>query len=184
FPKLDPGDLPQPLVRSNGVISHVDTTRMVDPEQQALSNQFRKVEDPVGVKERLKKEKAASAGSDWFDLPQTKVTPELKHDLQLLRMRSVLDPKRHYKKNDGSKKSLVPEYSQVGTVVEGPTEFFSGRLANKERKKTFVEEVLSRDENMGRFKRKYNEIQSAKTSGKKAHYQTLKARRATGSGRR
>ncbi len=94
-------------------------------------------------------------------------------------MRSVLDPKRHYKKTN-SKASLVPEYSQVGTVVQGPTEFFSARLLNKERKKTFVEEVLSRDDTMSRFKSKYDDVQLAKTSGKKAFYQQLQAKRKKG----
>jgi hypothetical protein len=39
----------------------------------------------------------------------------------------------------------IPEFSQVGTIIEGPTEYLSGRLTNKERKQTFVEEVLARE---------------------------------------
>lgn len=123
------------------------------------------------------KEKKATAGSDWFNLPKTVVTPELKRDLQLLRMRSVLDPKRHYKK-DNSKKSEIPEFSQIGTIIEGPTEYFTARLSNKERKRTFVEDVLAGEKQSQRFKTKYNAIQAAKTSGKKEHYKALKAKRA------
>ena len=41
--------------------------------------------------------KKATAGSDWYNLPKTVVTPELKRDLQLLKMRDVLDPKRFCK---------------------------------------------------------------------------------------
>lgn len=104
------------------------------------------------------------------------MTPELKRDLQILRLRSVLDPKRHYKK-DNDRKNDVPEFSQVGTIIEGPTEFFT-RLTNKERKQTFVEGVLAGEKKSQRFKTKYNEIQRAKTSGKKAHYKALKAKRA------
>lgn len=104
------------------------------------------------------------------------VTPELKRDLQLIRMRSILDPKRHYKKENGKVKA--PEYSQVGTIIEGPTEFFSARIAKKDRKKTFVEEALATEKENGRFKRKYQEIQTTKTSGKKAHYKALQAKRA------
>lgn len=109
-------------------------------------------------------------------MPKTVLTTELKRDLQLLRMRNVLDPKRHYKKESGKVKP--PEYSQVGTIIEGPTEFFSGRVAKKDRKRTFVEETMAADKNNGRFKRKYNEIQDAKTSGKKAFYKSLQAKRA------
>lgn len=74
----------------------------------------------------------------------------------------------------------IPEFSQVGTIIEGPTEYFSGRLSNKERKRTFVEEVLEREKSEGRFRAKYNEIQAAKSSGKKAHFKKLKEMRRRG----
>jgi len=123
-------------------------------------------------------EKKATAGSDWFNLPKTDLTPKLKRDLQLLKMRNVLDPKRHYKKDNG--KSQAPEFSQVGTVIEGPTEYYSSRLLNRDRKKTFVEEVLVAEEENGRFKRKYSDIQASKTSGKKAYYKKLQEKRSGG----
>ncbi len=93
-------------------------------------------------------------------------------------MRDVLDPKRHYKKD--TSKSKIPEYSQVGTIIEGPTEYFTGRLSNKQRKRTLVEEILEGENATKRFKSKYAEIQAAKTSGKKAHYKKLKAMRKKG----
>lgn len=93
-------------------------------------------------------------------------------------MRGVLDPHRHYKKDGGKMKP--PEYSQIGTIVEGPTEFFTGRVENKKRKRTFVEEVLAGEQETGRFKRKYGELQGKKTSGKKAFYKALKAQRKGG----
>lgn len=93
-------------------------------------------------------------------------------------MRNVLDPKRHYKKENG--KAQAPEYSQVGTIVEGPTEYFSSRIPNRERKKTFIDEVLAAEEENGRFKKKYGDIQAMKTSGKKAYYKKLKEKRNRG----
>lgn len=90
-------------------------------------------------------------------------------------MRNVLDPKRHYKKE--GKNSSIPEYSQVGTIIEGPTEFFKSRVVKKDRKQTFLEEVLATEKESGRFKSKYDQIQTAKTSGKKAHYKRLQAKR-------
>lgn len=103
------------------------------------------------------------------------MTPEFKRDLQLLRMRSVLDSKRHYKKE--SAKAKAPEFSQVGTVIEGPTEFFRGRIAKKDRKKTFVAEAMALERENGRFKSKYNAIQHSKQNGKKAFYNTLRSKR-------
>jgi len=104
-------------------------------------------------------------------MPKTVLTPELKRELQLLRMRSVLDPHRHYKKE--SAKAKVPTFSQVGTLVEGPTEFFSARMSNSDRKRTLVEETMASERSSGRFKSKYDEIQKMKTSGKKGHYKAL-----------
>jgi len=51
-----------------------------------------------------------SAGKQWFDLPATTITPELKNDLRILKMRGALDPSRHYKKNDTKE---LPKYFQV-----------------------------------------------------------------------
>ncbi|KAB8349663.1 hypothetical protein FH972_023682 [Carpinus fangiana] len=120
-------------------------------------------------------EKKASAGAKWFNMPKTNLTPELKRDLQLIKMRNVLDPHRHYKKE--SAKAPPPEFSQVGTLVEGPTEFYSSRLQNSQRKRTLVEEVLEAEQESGRFKRKYGEIQMAKTSGRKGHYKAQMAKK-------
>ena len=56
------------------------------------------------------KEKDKSAGKNWFDMPAPEMTEELKRDLNILQMRNVLDPKRHYKKNNSKK---LPKYFQV-----------------------------------------------------------------------
>lgn len=116
-----------------------------------------------------------SAGPEWFDLPKTVVTPHLKRDLQIIEMRSVLDPHRHYKKITGRNK--IPVFSQTGTVIEGPTEWYSARIKKKDRAKNFVEETLAAEQENGRFKRKYAEIQDKKSSGKKAHYKKMKDKR-------
>jgi hypothetical protein len=118
---------------------------------------------------------AESAGLDThYSLPRTNLTPELKRDLQLINMRAVLDPKRMYKKQG---KFKIPDYSQVGTIVEGPTDFFNSRLTNKERKHTLVDETLAAEAASGRFKRKYHELQDRKKSGKKSFYKALVAKR-------
>ncbi|TQV92363.1 hypothetical protein V2A60_007052 [Cordyceps javanica] len=118
-----------------------------------------------------------SAGSNWFDLPMTVLTPELRRDWQVLRMRGLLDPK-HQKK---ALRAEPPKYSQVGQIVEGPADFFSARLTRKERRQTILGEVM-RDQSNDKFKSKYATIQKKKTSGKKAFYQKLVAQRRKGRG--
>ena len=108
-------------------------------------------------------------------MPKTELTPQLKRDLQLLKMRDVLDPKRHYRKDNS--KTAVPQYSQIGTIVEGPTEFFSARISKKERKQTLLESVLETEGTSQRFKAKYGDIQAANASGKKGHYKKMMAKR-------
>lgn len=93
-------------------------------------------------------------------------------------MRSILDPKRHYKTD--STKAQTPEFSQIGTIIEGPTEFYSSRILKNDRRKTLADEVLATEKSTGRFRSKYRDIQVAATSGKKSFYKNLKARRSRG----
>ena len=51
-----------------------------------------------------------TAGAKWFNMPAPDITPEIKRDLQLLKLRNVLDPKRFYKKDTDRK---LPKYFQV-----------------------------------------------------------------------
>lgn len=104
------------------------------------------------------------------------LTPQLKRDLQLLRMRDVLaQGKQHYKKD--SSRPLIPEYSHVGTVVAGRTEWFNGRASKKEQKRSLLEQTLEQERLSKKFKSKYGDIQAAKTSGKKGHYKKMMAKR-------
>ncbi|CAO3665512.1 unnamed protein product [Umbelopsis ramanniana] len=128
---------------------------------------------PLSRKDK-QKEKEATAGKGWFDMPKTEITPEIKRDLQVIRLRNVLDCKRHYKKSD----LKDPTYFQVGTVIEGPTEFFSSRLTKRERKQTIVDELLADDEARGYYKRRFLDVQSRTQNGGKKHFKKVKAKRA------
>jgi Fcf2 pre-rRNA processing len=79
-----------------------------------------------------------------------------------------------YKKQGSFK---IPEYSQIGTIIEGPTEFFSSRLSKAERTKSFLEETMVAETKSKRFKSKYTELQKRQRSGKKAFYKLLVAKR-------
>lgn len=61
----------------------------------------------------LQKERERTKGSNWFNMPATEVTDEVKSDLEILQMRSVLDPKHFYKKND---LTVLPKYFQVSML--------------------------------------------------------------------
>jgi hypothetical protein len=75
----------------------------------------------------------------WFQLPVQEITDEIKTDLRVLRLRSAFDPKQFYKKFDETK---FPTNFQMGTVVESSADFYSGRLTNKQRKRTMADEIM------------------------------------------
>ncbi|KAL9541506.1 hypothetical protein MBANPS3_009087 [Mucor bainieri] len=132
-----------------------------------------KDEKPLSKKER-QAEREKTTGSAWFDMPKTEMTDEVKRDLQVLKMRHILDRKRHYKKMG---KRPDPKYFQIGTIIESPTEFFSARINKKDRKQTIVDELMASDELKQYYKRKHSEVQERTNSGGKKHYKKLKAQR-------
>jgi hypothetical protein len=51
-----------------------------------------------------------------------------------LQMRSVLDPKRHYRANDSAKN---PKFFQIATVINGPADYYAkedGRSVRKRKR--------------------------------------------------
>lgn len=68
-----------------------------DFEQKEHSNNH---ESSTQKMKKRKEKNEETAGPGWYNLPKTEMTEEIKKDLQLIRMRSILDPKRFYKKGD------------------------------------------------------------------------------------
>uniref|UniRef100_A0A0B7BPQ8 Fcf2 pre-rRNA processing C-terminal domain-containing protein n=1 Tax=Arion vulgaris TaxID=1028688 RepID=A0A0B7BPQ8_9EUPU len=115
------------------------------------------------LKRDRKAEKAKDLGKKWFGMKAPDVDSKLKNDMDLIRMRSVLDPKRFYKHQD---RKALPKYFQMGTVVDEGTDFYSSRLTKKQRKQTLVEELMA-DANVRQYnKKKYAELQQ-KMRGKR-----------------
>lgn len=53
FPKLNTGEMVQPYVSNSGDVATVDRSRLLAEQDRKLSNQIRKVEDPVAVKKKM-----------------------------------------------------------------------------------------------------------------------------------
>lgn len=105
-----------------------------------------------------KKHHENSAGQGWFGMMPTPMTDQLKTDLAMIRNRNYLDPKKFYKSAD----SFQGKVLQVGTVIEGSSEFYSSRLTNRERKQNLTEEIMSDVTVANYAKRKYYAMQSEK----------------------
>ncbi|KAK6362052.1 hypothetical protein TWF730_005752 [Orbilia blumenaviensis] len=148
------------------------------PTKKPIQLPFMRVEDPVKTEKSKKEKQDKTAGPNWYNMPATDVTPEIKRDLQMIKLRNVLDPHKHFKGDDW--KGKLPKYFQMGTVIEGPTEFYSARMNKKDRKKSIVDEIMSSSGSKSRFKKKYDEIQARKRSGKKDFYKKVKEKRKRG----
>ncbi|XP_050663902.1 deoxynucleotidyltransferase terminal-interacting protein 2 [Leptidea sinapis] len=132
-----------------------------------------------------KAERKKDKGPNWFNMKAPQMTPELRNDLKLLKMRSALDPKHFYKKND---MEVLPKYFQVGRIMDSALDHTNERLTRKQRKRTMVDELLADAELQKYNKKKYKEIidENRKTQYKtfmkdkrKANKAALKMNRAT-----
>jgi Fcf2 pre-rRNA processing len=98
-----------------------------------------------------------SAGKGWFGMTPTAMTEEVKTDLAVIRNRTYLDPKRFYKSADKHHKVV-----QIGTVVEGPTEYFSSRLTKKQRRSNFTDEIMADPSSADYAKNKFKQMSREK----------------------
>lgn len=87
-------------------------------------------------------------------MPATEMTDEVKADLEVLQMRSVLDPKHFYKKND---LKVLPKYFQVGKYEDSPLDYHQEKNIKKSKSKSIVEDLLKDAEFSRRVKQKYKD---------------------------
>ncbi|XP_056459595.1 deoxynucleotidyltransferase terminal-interacting protein 2 [Gadus chalcogrammus] len=113
------------------------------------------------LKLKRKEERDKSTGDGWFNMKAPELTPELKADLKVIKMRGALDPKRFYKKSD---RDGLPKFFQVATVMDSHVDFFHSRLPKKDRKRTMAEELMADSEFRRKNKKKYLEIMAEKTA--------------------
>lgn len=105
-------------------------------------------------------------------MPATEVTDELRQDLEIIQMRSALNPTHFYKKND---LKTLPKFFQVGTVLPSPLERHNERGLRVNKKKSLVDELLEDAEFQQFNKRKYKEIMAEKTkTGLRRAYKKMK----------
>lgn len=145
------------------------------------------------------------SGDKWFNLPSSEMTEDLKMDLRALKMRGALDPKRFYKVCAHTLQPRPPcahhsrashfvgcclyqatekrsGFLQVGTVVEGATEYFSSRLTKKERKQNIVDELMHDEKVRTYAKKKFSEIQDSRSRKKRFGMSTKRKRVLSGGG--
>ncbi|KAH7873202.1 Fcf2 pre-rRNA processing-domain-containing protein [Lentinula edodes] len=121
------------------------------------------------TKRQRKELKNKTAGPDWFDLPAPLESdlPRLHREVEALRLRNQLDPKRFYRKEEGEGKGIkgLPKHFAIGKIITTETPFggASGEnLTHAERKRTLVDELVD-DAEMKRYaKRKFEDLQKVR----------------------
>ncbi|KDO23362.1 hypothetical protein SPRG_11454 [Saprolegnia parasitica CBS 223.65] len=119
-----------------------------------------------GAHEKKVSQDRIQTSHKWFNMTSNEMTAEAKRDMQLIKLRNYLDPKRFYKSSD-HKKGNLPKVFQVGTVIEGAAEYKSNRLSRKERQQTFTEEIMHDQAIRSYTKRKFKDIQAARANTSK-----------------
>eukprot|EP01103_Thecamoeba_quadrilineata_P007588 TRINITY_DN17441_c0_g1_i1.p1 TRINITY_DN17441_c0_g1~~TRINITY_DN17441_c0_g1_i1.p1 ORF type:complete len:194 (+),score=40.44 TRINITY_DN17441_c0_g1_i1:38-619(+) len=119
-----------------------------------------------------KKTKENSSLKNWYGMEKPTMTPELERDITIIHNRPYIFKNRHYAKPDSDK---LPQHFEMGTVIEGPTDWYSGRLTKKERSQSITESFMKDPEFMNYAERKYEQItkrnktQKAKSKAKVFH---------------
>lgn len=108
----------------------------------------------ASFKKGTKRQPDTSAGAGWFGMKPTSITDEVKTDLAVIKNRNYLDPKRFYKSSDKFGSVL-----QVGTVIEGATEYYSSRLTKKQRRTNITEEIMADPSSADYTRRKFGKMQ-------------------------
>ncbi|KAF7314219.1 hypothetical protein MKEN_00894200 [Mycena kentingensis (nom. inval.)] len=143
------------------------SSSFVVPAPPAPPPELSKSGKPLTKRER-KALRKQTAGPDWFDLPAPAEAdlPRLYREVEALRLRNQLDPKRFYRKEEGEGKGIkgLPKYFAIGTVVPDSTPFSNDNLTRANRKRTLVDELVDDAEAKRYAKRKFEDLQALLTN--------------------
>ncbi|KAJ7505412.1 Fcf2 pre-rRNA processing-domain-containing protein [Mycena galericulata] len=194
IPPLDPGVLPRPYFTLGKRKTDPSTMRDPDVElaEKASSSyvvpappipppELTKSGNPLTKRER-KALKNKTAGPDWFDFPAPAEAdlPRLYREVEALRLRNHLDPKRFYRKDEGEGKGIkgLPKHFAIGTIITSTTPFGTpsgDNLTRANRKRTLVDELVDDAEAKRYAKKKFEDLQVVRgAKGRK----TLAAKKA------
>ncbi|CAN8076927.1 unnamed protein product [Agarophyton chilense] len=114
----------------------------------------------------------------WHDMPIADLTPELQRDIRVIENRQYLDPKRFYKSSGtGRKKGQLPSRVQVGTILTGAHEFYSGRLLKKERRARVIDQVLSSEKAVQYATSRFRKLQRERINNRRVVDPAFKKRK-------
>ena len=165
----------EPLFTADGrsvrAVKHAPLKRsLLDAEQERDVASVVAAEAKPAKRKKKAGERPSTSGESHFDLPNTPITPEIEKTFKLLEMRPYIFKDHTYKK---SLKWKPPSYFGVGTVVDDAQDFYSTRVAKKERKQNLADEFLE-DPALLEYVEKRQRIMDSK----KAQLESMRRRKA------
>ena len=137
-------------------VSSLDTTLTEKPTTKSQGNRY--FPPPASLPPTNQRSSLATNSNK----ATTVLSDELKQDMAVIKMRNFLDPKKFYKSADN-----FSTQAQLGTIIEGPTEYYSARLTKKERRTTVLEEFRSEAAVRNYTKKSFSKIQKSKVRVKR-----------------
>ncbi|KDE04743.1 hypothetical protein MVLG_04882 [Microbotryum lychnidis-dioicae p1A1 Lamole] len=126
-------------------------------------------------KKDIKARHPPTAGPSWFNMPAPAITPQLKREVQAMRLRNALDPKRFYRGDAAKADSKLPEFFQVGHVLNESQRPTNADPVGRVKKRSFVEELVEDEQAKAYTKRKTVEVMRKGMSGRKGKARRRKA---------
>ncbi|KWU45188.1 Fcf2-domain-containing protein [Rhodotorula sp. JG-1b] len=131
-------------------------------------------------KKQIRAKQPHTAGAQWFNLPATPMTPEIKREIDALRLSNQLDPKKFLR--GGAKKDKVGEFFQIGHIIAPSTRATTLSSQPTVQKRSFVEDLLEDEESKAYAKKKTKEVMRKTMSGRKRQRKGNKGAYAMGEG--
>lgn len=110
------------------------------------------------LQKKLEREAKLQNLKDWYGFEKKQLTKEDELDLEIIKLRKYLNPKKAYRNADATNHS----YIQMGTVIGDRLEGNQGFLKKKNKRQRILEQFKDVDKKLGFSKRKYLEIQKEK----------------------
>ncbi|TFK52295.1 Fcf2-domain-containing protein [Heliocybe sulcata] len=175
LPSLDPGSFPKSYFDGAKVVHDPDvelaekaTASRSVPAEPIRPPETKKDGTLLTKKERKELQKKAK-GLGYFDLPThaPEELPRLYREVEALRLRNQLDPKRFYRKEEGEGKGIkgLPKQFAIGTILPTNTPFGTqthDNLPKAARKRTIVDELVDDAEAKSYAKKKFKELQTVR----------------------
>ncbi|KAL4250770.1 Fcf2 pre-rRNA processing C-terminal domain-containing protein [Abortiporus biennis] len=182
LPSLDPGSLPPSYIDlPNSKHAGPSKIRDLDAERIETISASKKIPDgppappeldkhgQTLTKKQRKEMKNKTAGPAWYDLPAPAEAdlPKLYREVEALRLRNQLDPKRFYRRDEGEGKGIkgLPKHFAIGTIIAEKTPFGTAsadNLSRSQRKRTLVDELVDDAEAKSYAKKKFKELQTVR----------------------